>query len=73
MWHGEGGGWVGGGAQTGVDTDLCGLAGAVMIGLMDDVVDDHLGNFPRHLLLGLKDTGKYTKLKNTNNTQLWAL
>ena len=41
-----------------METDLRGLAGAVMVGLMDDVVDDHLGNFPGHLLLGLNDTKK---------------
>ena len=47
-----------GGSQPGVNTDLGGLAGAVMVGLMDDVIDDHLGNFPRHLLLGLRDTNQ---------------
>lgn len=33
---------------------LSGLPGAVMVRLVDNIIDNHLGNLPGHLLLGLK-------------------
>lgn len=51
---------------------LGGLSGAVVVRLVDDVVDDHFGDLPRHLLLSLefKDHSKINYLHSLIAGQL---